>query len=73
MSLGSASTQLVKETRQNERVIERLLADAADMNKKLDDLGLPLEAIKEEMFGSKTKKNKPRSPKKGTTLSTSKK
>ena len=73
LSLGSESTQLVKETKQNERVIERLLADAADMNRKLDELGLPLDVIKEEFFGSKDQKKKPKSPRRGTTLSASKK
>jgi hypothetical protein len=74
LSLGSESTQLVKETKQNERIIEKLLSDAADMNKKLDDLGLPLDVIKEEFFGSKDpKKKKLKSPRRGMTLSASKK
>jgi hypothetical protein len=44
------------------------------MNRKLDDLGLPLDVIKEEFFGSKDpKKKKLNSPKRGITLSASKK
>jgi hypothetical protein len=49
MSLGSESTQFVSETPQNIRVLERLIDDNNDMNKKLEKMGLPLESIKEEL------------------------
>ena len=43
MSLGSA--EFTGETRQNERVLERLIEDAQLMNKRISALGLPLDTI----------------------------
>jgi len=56
MSLGSAAAVHTGETRQNERVLGRLIADAQDMNKKIEDIGLPMDAIQEEYLGKKKSK-----------------
>jgi hypothetical protein len=50
MSLGSESTWFVGETPQNKRVLEKLVDDNKDMNKKLERLGMPLDIIKEEFY-----------------------
>ena len=61
MSLGSAAAVHTGETRQNERVLGRLIADAQDVTKRIEEIGLPMEAIQEEYLGkSKTGKSKSR-------------
>lgn len=57
MSLGSESTQFQAETPQNKRVLERLVDDNNDMNKKLERLGIALETVKEEFYSKPKNKD----------------
>lgn len=63
MSLGSESYLEQSESRQNQIVLELLLDNARDMDHKIKNIGLPMEIIKEELYGI-NKTSKPKSVKK---------
>lgn len=51
MSLGSDALLVEQETRQNERVAGRLIDDARKMNTMMQSIGMPLDALKNYLFG----------------------
>ena len=62
MSLGSETMQFQEESRQNLRVIDKLIDDARLMNKQLQSVGMPLDQIKRELFGDSPRKISPQKP-----------
>lgn len=51
LTLGSESYLEQSESRQNQQVLEVLLENAHDMRAKIKKIGLPMEVIKEELYG----------------------